>query len=102
METHTEFYGDGQKMVEYYLLDGLREGNIVVWHRNGRTACKGNYVRGVIEGRFTQWHDNGQKSCECNYIHGLREGEEVWRDKDGGIQKISFYINDHRICLFEN
>ena len=55
---------------------GLKEGEWIYWHNNGKIKEEGAYQNNLKTGAWISRYDNGQKSNEGNYI----EGKKRWKN----------------------
>ena len=72
----------GKKILEFRMVDGLKNGIYKEWYPDGTIKTKGKYSNDDKDGKWTEWNDNGQKSVYGNYKIGLKEGK--WIEKDDG------------------
>ncbi len=64
---------------------GLREGDWVQYHSNGRKAYEGLLHVGQNEGPWRYWHENGALMAEGSYVNNLREGSWMFWDESGAV-----------------
>lgn len=62
---------------------GLREGDWVEFHANGRKRYEGLLHLGQNEGPWKYWHENGQPMAEGSYVNNRREGPWLFWDEQG-------------------
>lgn len=102
------------KIMEYYVKDGLKNGRFKISHLNGQIEIVGNMINDKNEGEWKYYYPNGQlesvgvfkndtpsgewtfyyatgvKKEEGKYLEGKRDGKWVEYDSAG---KIKNYIN---------
>ena len=83
----------GYLKAEGYYINGLLEGNVLGWHKNGNLSTKGNYNNGKQEGLHKFWHENGLLMTESNYHNGELHGETRLYDENGDYVKSYYYKN---------
>lgn len=93
-ETQTEYYSDNMKKLEYYLINGKKEGQFTQWYPDGRKKQEGNYEEGEFHGIITSWYDYTQKSSEELWDKGKKNGICTYWNIDGTITKQGNYIDD--------
>ena len=64
------YYDNGNKWVELYFVNGLREGTQYSWHKNGQLKSELNYVNGKKHGSQKWWQKNGKILNQKNYVNG--------------------------------
>jgi len=64
------YYDNGNKWVELYFVNGLREGTQYSWHKNGQLKSELNYVNGKKHGSQKWWQKNGKILNHKNYQNG--------------------------------
>ena len=77
----------GSKLVEGSLVEGIRQGQFVWYHKNGTIRAEGIYINGKLEGLYTCYYNNGNLKGRGHYKSGKREGSFLWYDRTRGYQK---------------
>ncbi len=72
-------FRNGQVRERIPLIDGLRHGVVLAWHRNGITASEESYVNGRLHGVCRQWDEAGKLLGEFTMDHGTGVQRE-WHD----------------------
>jgi hypothetical protein len=75
-----DYATNGDRMIQGTYLDGVQNGEWMLWYENGVPASIDHYVNGLQSGLHTSWYANGQKALEGEYQRGKREG--VWTQWD--------------------
>jgi len=68
------YKSNGNKKVEGYYKDGLRNRKWAWWSEDGKMDSLGTYENGSKNGKWTYWHENGQKKFEGPYKDGKENG----------------------------
>jgi antitoxin component YwqK of YwqJK toxin-antitoxin module len=78
---------------------GLREGDWVEYHANGRKRYEGLLHLGQNEGPWKYWHENGQLMAEGSYVNNAREGTWLFFDEQGApdARLTGFYEKNVRV-----
>lgn len=79
---YSEWYNNGQKMVEII----LKEGTYQEWHFKNSFMGGGITVWGISDGLHTEWYFNGQKKKEITYVNEKIVSEKNW-DEKGNVVK---------------
>ena len=60
-KTDTVYYENGKiRTIQSLNSEGLLEGKVFNFHKNGRKAFEANYTKGKIHGYATAWWENGK------------------------------------------
>jgi len=81
---YERFHRNGKSAArgEYEL--GLRTGPWELRHEDGKMRARGKYVRGLEEGPWVEFHERtAKKASEGSYRAGLRTGKWTFWDEDG-------------------
>ena len=86
------WYDNGQTKMVGNLVEGVRVGQFIWWHRNGTKQLIGQYDRsGEKVGRWRWWHANGIKSIDGSYTENEADGSwQWWNDQGELINKEDF------------
>lgn len=89
----------GALLREGDFANGLREGDWVQYHANGRKAYEGLLHVGQNEGPWRYWHENGARMAEGSYVNNLREGAWMFWDESGAVDArlTGFYEKNARV-----
>jgi antitoxin component YwqK of YwqJK toxin-antitoxin module len=69
---YEEYYENGTKASQFYIYNGLIEGERIEWYDNGNIWLKCNYINGKKEGISYEYYENGQLWKEITYQNGIR------------------------------
>lgn len=86
------YYGDVIK-AEYTLSNGEINGEIKVYHENGKIKKIGNYKHGLEDGNFKEYDDDGNLSSEYAMANGNKNG--VFKTYEDGKIKILITYKDN-------
>ena len=94
---YTEWYPNGQKVLEGAYKDGEKEGVWREWYENGKKKSHGIYKKGLRQGDWFWWHDNGQLEVEGFYKDFRPEGVWTYLNKIGREVLVARYdLCDYR------
>ncbi len=68
-----------------------RNGKYITYYDNGNKWVELFFVNGLREGTQYSWHKNGKIKSELNYANGKKHGSQKWWKKDGKILNHKFY-----------
>jgi len=77
------WYDDGALWTEESFTKGERNGRFVEYHRNGRKAREGRYVKGKQDGTWTIWWESGAVEEEAEWREGVPHGRFAAYRQDG-------------------
>jgi antitoxin component YwqK of YwqJK toxin-antitoxin module len=64
----------GEKKLEGYYKNGLKNGKWKWWSEDGKMNSSGTYKIGNQDGGWTYWYESGQKKEEGTYKDGNQDG----------------------------
>jgi fermentation-respiration switch protein FrsA (DUF1100 family) len=76
-----------------------KEGRYVEWHRNGRKAFEGHFVRGRANGPGRAWDANGRKESDETWLDGQLHGRVRYWSDAGALELDTRFVhglNQHR------
>ena len=87
----------GNKILEYKMLKGVKNGIYKEWYPNGTIKTKGKYLNGIEDRMWSIWYQNGQKEREGRYKDGVKDGLWSEWDLNGKIKEEVRYSGDYKI-----
>lgn len=91
--TFTEYYENGQIMIQGTYRDGKKEGFWKEYLRNGVPKAEGTYQNDKKEGLWIIYYPGGKKHFEGMYRNGERDGEWIEYAGDGSVFARIVYKN---------
>lgn len=85
------YYGDVVK-AEYTLSNGKINGQLKVYHYNGKLKKVGNYTNGVENGLFKEYDDSGNLEAEYKMANGEMNGALKAYYSNGKLRKSGNYL----------
>ena len=72
--SQTTYYGNGQARSTTTWVQGVRQGEAIEWHPDGKVASQGLYADGLREGEWLFWREDGSvdESRSGTYVGGKR------------------------------
>ena len=98
------FFGaDGIKISQgYYSKDGLADGKVTNYYKNGQVASDGSCRNGLQEGKKTFYYANQKLSQEGNYKADKADGYFINYYNNSQVLNEGWYVNDQRQGTFIN
>lgn len=83
----TDYYKNGNKKYEVFMVDGKLEGWYKIWYETGELDSKIEYHNGMRNGLMLEYYKNGQISARMYYNNGdcVNDSTMTWYD-DGQIK----------------
>ena len=88
-----------KKILEFQIIDGMKNGTYEEWFINGKKKSKYNYQDNLKHGRYTTYYQNGKKKEKGFWKHGNNEGLCSFWFENGQQKKEGDYKNTMRIGL---
>ncbi|HEX6883912.1 MAG TPA: hypothetical protein VF530_11070 [Planctomycetota bacterium] len=81
---YERFHRNGKSAARGEYALGLRTGAWELRHEDGKMRARGEYVRGLEQGPWVEFHERtAKKASEGSYRAGLRTGKWTFWDRDG-------------------
>jgi antitoxin component YwqK of YwqJK toxin-antitoxin module len=84
-EAGGEFYPNGQRMAQYTLVAGVREGPYSIFRKDGRVSEQGTYRAGKLDGEVRSFHENDAVHLTGTFAAGAKHGRESEHDENGQL-----------------
>tara|TARA_B100001250_G_C19538642_1_gene673679 strand:+ start:124 stop:708 length:585 start_codon:yes stop_codon:yes gene_type:complete len=81
-----EWHPNERRLEENY-KNGLLDGSVSLFFKNGQKEWRYNYSRGILNGNYTRWYKTGQKAIDGYYENGKESETWFWWNKNGSIIK---------------
>jgi antitoxin component YwqK of YwqJK toxin-antitoxin module len=81
------------KIVEYDVVEGLKNGEFCVSDLNGIFTVSGAIENNKNVGTWSYFYENGQLESRGNFKNDLPHGKWQWFYKDGTIKSEGYFIN---------
>ncbi len=72
---YTEFYESGQKRIELNLVEGKKDGEVILYFENGSKKEIRKYKMNLMHGTWITWNEQTVKVAEANYNMGNKDGK---------------------------
>ncbi|MDL2240348.1 hypothetical protein LJC69_01850 [Bacteroidales bacterium OttesenSCG-928-K22] len=76
----TQYYNDGNKLLEGKCVNGERNGTWKAWYRDGKLWSEGDFDKGINHGEHFNYYEDGTLRYSGNYYEGKRTG--IWKFYD--------------------
>jgi antitoxin component YwqK of YwqJK toxin-antitoxin module len=84
------------KNFEYYVKDGLKNGEFKITFENGNLIMKGNIVNDKNEGRWVYYYPSGELETEGNFIDNRADSVWTWYYPSGKVKERGNFVNGVR------
>ncbi len=93
--TKSTYFDNGQKESEIGFKEGLPDGNVTIWYKDGKIKLIGCYKNGVEEGLMTEFYPNGFKKREIFFKDGIKSGiYKTWHNNGKRKTEANFINNN--------
>jgi antitoxin component YwqK of YwqJK toxin-antitoxin module len=84
------------KNFEYYVKDGLKNGEFKITFENGNLIMKGNIFNDKNEGKWAYYYLSGELESEGNFKHDKPDSIWVWYFPGGKVKEKGIFVNGLR------
>ncbi len=84
------------KIVEYDVVEGLKNGEFCVSNFNGVFTVFGSIKKNKNVGIWSYFYESGQLESKGNFKNDLPHGKWQWFYKDGTLKSEGYYINGNQ------
>lgn len=88
------YFKNGKTQSEAMYKDGMQEGKKTIYYANGKIKEEGNFSKDVPNGYFITYYVNGIASEEGWYVDGKKQGTFLFYDQMGNLSSKLYYLND--------
>tara|TARA_B100000579_G_C22462595_1_gene679624 strand:- start:103 stop:669 length:567 start_codon:yes stop_codon:yes gene_type:complete len=96
-----ENYIDNQIKAEMSIYEGLKNGVVKQYYKNGELQTLSNFKKGKIFGNFLAFHENGNEHIISYYVNNLRNGSFEEFYENGKLKICGNYFNGEKIGQFK-
>lgn len=84
------------KNFEYYVKDGLKNGEFKITFENGNLIMKGNIVNDKNEGKWLYYYPSGELESEGNFKNNKADSIWTWYFPNGKIKERGYFVEGLR------
>lgn len=84
------------KILEYKVVNGIKQGKYNYYFLNGRISLSGTMKDNKNNGEWNYYYENGQVECKGYFVNDAPSNKWIWFYKDGSIKEIGWYKNGFR------
>jgi len=84
------------KNFEYYVKDGLKNGEFKISFENGNLIMKGKIINDKNEGKWVYYYPSGELESEGNYKYNKPDSIWVWYFPNGKVKEKGIFVNGLR------
>lgn len=97
----SKFNGINQVKAKRSYQNGIMNGEITVYYKNGQISKRGQYKDGEYHGKWIGWFKNGTKSFEVNHDEGLLDGAYITYHENGKMKEKGIYNESQKTGKWE-
>ncbi len=98
----TDYYKNGNKKYEVYMIDGKLEGVYTIWYETGELQSEIEYENGRRHGKLVEYYKNGQVSAIMYYNNGSIIDERKTTYFENGQIRTQFVDGQEIYYILEN
>lgn len=91
----TDYYKNGNKKYEVYMIDGKLEGIYKIWYETGELESEIEYRNGMRDGKLLEYYKNGQLSSMMIYKNGTCLHEQTITYYENGQIRSEYKNGDY-------
>jgi antitoxin component YwqK of YwqJK toxin-antitoxin module len=84
------------KNFEYYVKDGMKNGEFKITFENGNVIMKGNIVNDKNEGKWLYYYPSGELESEGNFKNNKADSIWTWYFPNGKIKEKGYFVEGLR------
>ena len=84
------------KNFEYYVKEGLKNGEFKISFENGNLIMKGNIINDKNEGKWVYYYPSGELESEGNFKYKNPDSIWVWYFPSGKVKEKGIFVNGLR------
>jgi antitoxin component YwqK of YwqJK toxin-antitoxin module len=85
------------KIIEYDVKDGYKQGEFKIYSLDGILEVSGQLDSNRTVGKWQYFHPNGILESEGNFYYDLPDGKWIWYYPDGKKKEEGFYTKGERV-----
>lgn len=93
-------YEDGSLASTQEYVDGVCEGDFVLYHKNGQIKERGTFKNDKKVGTWERYNEEGVQTALANYVDGMKEGKWMIWDEQGTLRYDMTYSNDKKVDIW--
>lgn len=98
--TGTEKARIENKIIEYEVVNGMKQGDFNLYYENGNIEIKGQMEKNKNIGMWRYYYESGQVESEGEFVNNLPNNEWKWYYRSGKLREIGKFKNGKRIGLW--
>ena len=90
------------KIIEYDIVNGVRQGMFVIFYENGNTQMKGQLDNNMNVGKWQYFYESGEIESEGYFVNNQPEGKWIWYFTSGKLKEEGNIKQGRRIGKWKN
>jgi antitoxin component YwqK of YwqJK toxin-antitoxin module len=84
------------KNFEYFVREGVKNGDFKITFENGNLIMKGNIINDMNEGKWVYFYPSGELESEGSFRFNKPDSVWVWYFPDGKVKEKGIFVNGLR------
>jgi antitoxin component YwqK of YwqJK toxin-antitoxin module len=89
------------KIIEYDVVDGIKQGDFRLYYESGNIEIKGQIDQNYNVGKWQYFYESGQTESEGNFVDNLPDGEWKWYYRSGKLREQGIFKAGRRVGLWK-
>jgi antitoxin component YwqK of YwqJK toxin-antitoxin module len=90
------------KTIEYDIVNGVKQGEFVIYYENGNTQIKGQLDKNINIGKWQYFYESGELESEGYFANDMPEGKWLWYFPSGELKEEGNFKEGRRIGKWKN
>jgi antitoxin component YwqK of YwqJK toxin-antitoxin module len=87
---------NGKVFEQFTYKNGLPDGEMLMWYKNGKLKRKGYFREGKRNGKWETWDESGKKILEVHFKNDQLDGLFVMYNENGEVMERGIYKANKR------
>ena len=84
------------KIIEYDVVNGMKQGDFLLYYESGKMEIKGHLDHNKNVGHWQYFYESGQVESEGLFVNNLPDGIWKWYNRSGTLREEGSYKNGQR------
>jgi antitoxin component YwqK of YwqJK toxin-antitoxin module len=90
------------KIIEYDIVSGVRQGEFLIYYENGNIEIKGQMDNNINVGKWQYFYESSEIESEGNFVNNQPEGKWVWYFRSGELKEEGNFKLGRRVGKWRN
>lgn len=86
------------KIIEYEIVDGVKQGSFKLYYENGTEEIVGRIENNINTGEWLYFYESGELESKGYFVDDMPEGRWVWYHENGKIKEEGSFHKGNRVA----